>query len=169
MILHLPQTGVNQRSSGLTLIEVMVAMVAFGLTVGGLLYGYTQVNRMAEWSSMSLAAQSYASQGLEQAKSAQWNYSMWPITNGPGTGDELGYSSSVGQTNYERTTTMDIPTTGTQIFITNYITISTVTNIVSGVTLNVPLRQIRADCVWVFPMDGRLCTNTAITLRAPDQ
>jgi hypothetical protein len=64
---------------------------------------------------------------------------------------------------------MDIPTTGTQIFITNYITISTVTNIVSGVTLNVPLRQIRADCVWVFPMDGRLCTNTAITLRAPDQ
>jgi hypothetical protein len=29
--------------------------------------------------------------------------------------------------------------------------------------------MIRSDCIWNFPLTGQLCTNTAITLRAPDQ
>ena len=42
---------------GSTLAEVMVSLVIFGMVVSGLIYGYVQVNRMAEFSSMSLAAQ----------------------------------------------------------------------------------------------------------------
>src|ERR1035441_6902842 len=98
MLLH--QTLKNNHWLGFTMIEVMVSFFIFGLVASGLIYGYVQINRMAEFSSMSLAAQSYASQGLEQAKSAQWNYVRWPNTNyGPGTGDDLGFAPSVGYTN----------------------------------------------------------------------
>ena len=45
-----------------TLIEVMIAFVIFGLVTSGMIYGYVEANRLAEWSSQSLAAMSYASQ-----------------------------------------------------------------------------------------------------------
>jgi prepilin-type N-terminal cleavage/methylation domain-containing protein len=167
MLLHLRRN--NDHARGFTLIEVMVSFFVFGLVVSGLIYGYVQVNRMAEFSSMSLAAQSYASQGLEQAKSAQWNYVRWPNTNyGPGTGDELGFPASPGYTNLPPVTdTLDVPTSGAPIYITNYVTISYALTFLNP--SNPPLRQIRSDCVWTFPLDGTLCTNTAIGLRAPDQ
>lgn len=167
MFLHWTPKKNQQR--GFTLAEVLISFFIFGLLTSGLVYGYVQVNRMAEFSSMSLAAQSYASQGLEQAKSAQWNYVRWPNTNyGPGTGDELGFSPAVGYTNLAPVTdTLDVPTSGLPIYITNYVKISYV--LTSLNPSNPPLRQIRSDCVWTFPLDGKLCTNTAITLRAPDQ
>ncbi len=119
MILHLaPQ---NDQRSGFTLAELLVSFFIFGLVVSGLIFGYVQVNRLAEFSSMSLAAQSYASQGLEQAKSAQWDYVRWPNTNyGPGTGDELGFPPSIGYTNLPPVVdTLDVPTSGSPIYITN--------------------------------------------------
>ena len=65
MLLHWkPQK--NQRQ-GFTLGEVLVAFCVFGMVISGLMYGYVQTNRMAEMSSMSLAAQSFAIQGLEEA------------------------------------------------------------------------------------------------------
>ncbi len=58
MILHLaPQ---NDQRSGFTLAELLVSFFIFGLVVSGLIFVYVQVNRLAEFSSMSLAAQSYA-------------------------------------------------------------------------------------------------------------
>lgn len=165
----LPLTPKNDPQSGFTLVEVLVSFFIFGLVISGLIFGYVQVNRMAEWSSMSLAAQSYASQGMEQAKSAQWDYVRWPNTNyGPGTGDELGFPPSIGYTNLPPVVdTLDVPTSGSPIYITNYVTI---TNVFNSLNLSyVTLRQIRSDCVWTFPLTGQLCTNTAITLRAPDQ
>ena len=169
MFLHLTPKCDTGKKRGFTLVEVMVSFLAFGLMIGGLIYGYVQINRMAEWSSMSLAAQSYASQGLEQAKSAQWDYVRWPNTNyGAGTGDELGFPPSAGYTNLPPVSdTLDVPTSGAPIYITNFVTISYV--LASLNPSNPPLRQIRSDCVWTFPLDGKLCTNTAITLRAPDQ
>ena len=167
MLLH--WTPKNNHRRGFTLAEVMVSFFIFGLVVSGMIYGYVQINYMAEWSSMSLAAQSYASQGLEQARSAQWNYVRWPNTNfGPGTGDEIGFLPSVGYTNLPPSiNTLDVPTTGAPIFVTNYVTI---TNILSYLNpSNPPLRQIRSDCVWTFPLSGKLCTNTAVAYRAPDQ
>ena len=163
MILRLATINEKGCTTGFTLAEVLVSLFAFGLVTSGLIYGYVQINRMAEWSSMSLAAQSYASQGLEQAKSAQWNY-VGDTNFGPGTGDELGYPMAVGYKNYSITNTMDVPTTGAPIYVINYITI---TNVFPN--NNPPVRQIRSDCVWAFPLNGKLGTNTAITLRAPDQ
>jgi prepilin-type N-terminal cleavage/methylation domain-containing protein len=157
MTLHLSQKNGFAVKSGFTLIEVLVSMIAFSLLVSGIIYGYVQANRMAEWSSMSLAAQSYASQGLEQARSAQWDSQMWPVTNGPGTGDEM-----IVPTNYTQTDYLDVPTTGQLISITNYIS-------VSNLTINPPLRKIMSRCVWRFPLTGQLCTNTVIVLRAPDE
>lgn len=162
-------TPQKNRQLGFTLAEVMVSLAMFGMVVAGLIYGYVQINYMAEWSSMSLAAQSYASEGLERVRSAQWNYVRWPNTNfGPGTGDELGFLPSIGYTNLPPVVdTLDVPTSGAPISITNYVTI---TNILTYLNpSNPPLRQIRSDCVWTFPVSGKLCTNTAIAYRAPDQ
>ena len=117
---------------------------------------------------MSLAAQSYASQGVEMVKSAQWDYVRWPNTNyGPGTGDELGFRPGTITNLPPEVDTMDVPTTGAPINVTNYISVSYV--LTNWYPANPPLRQIRADCVWSFPLTGQLCTNTAIIFRAPDQ
>jgi type II secretory pathway pseudopilin PulG len=177
MTLRLAQANRLAGRGGFTLIEILIAFLIFTMAVGGLIYGYVQANRMAELSSMSLAAQSYASQGMEQARSAEWDSQMWPVTNGPGTGDEIAMFDSAGvniaqgsaqvltgHTNYSQVDYLDVPSSGTQIPVTNFITVTNV----SG-NLSVPLRQIRSDVVWTFPLDGILCTNTMITLRAPDQ
>lgn len=171
MTLRLAQVNGRASRAAFTLIEILIAFLIFGMTVSGLIYGYVQANRMAEFSSMSLAAQSYASQGLEQARSAQWNSQGWPPTNGPGTDDEIMLFNNAGQptgqdptshTNYSQTDYLDVPCNGTQIPITDYIT-------VTNISVNPPLRQIRSDCAWTFPLDGKLWTNTVITQRAPDQ
>ena len=54
-----------------TLIEVMIGFFIFGLVTAGMIYGYVEANRIAEWSSQSLAAMSYASQGMEQMRAVQ--------------------------------------------------------------------------------------------------
>lgn len=131
---------------GFTLVEVVVALGLLGIVVEGVIYGYIHSSRRAEWSCHSLAAQSLASQGVEQARAATWD---------PTVADELP------PTNFTQVDTLDIPVAGQPIFATNYIT-------VTAISANPPLRQIRADCVWRF-MDRGLFTNTIITLRAPDQ
>lgn len=152
----------GSRRLGFTLAEVMISFTIFGLVVSGLIYGYVQVNRMAAFSSMSLAAQSYASQGLEESKSRQYIYVRWPNTNADAEDSDW---TSLGVTNYPpQTNTMDVLWGGGAVYITNFVTVTDVqTNI------NMPLRQIRSDAVWTFPLDGVRYTNTAITLRAPNQ
>lgn len=148
--------------NGFTLIEVIVSLAILGVIMGGVILGYVQANRMAEWSSMSLAAQSYAMEGAEQARAADWRPRDWPPTNGPGTMDELP------ATNYTTVDIMDIPMKGTpsasdfSSWVTNNISIT-------DVSANPPLRQIRSDCIWMFTPSGQLQTNTVILMRAPDQ
>ena len=93
------QAGLNsarttgRSSSGFTLVEVMIAFVIFGMVSGGVIYGYVQANRIAEYSAMSLGGQSYAQQGVELARSAKWDTEangqtladLWPATNNNGT------------------------------------------------------------------------------------
>jgi type II secretory pathway pseudopilin PulG len=171
MTLRLAQVNGRAGCAGFSLMEILVAFLIFGMTIGGLIYGYVQANRMAEFSSMSLAAQSLAEQGLEQARSAEWDTQMWPITNGPGTGDEMTLLNNAGQStgqdptshiNYSQSDFLDIPSTGGQIFVTDYIS-------VTNISVNPPLRQIRSDVVWTLPLSGRQYTNTIITQRAPDE
>ena len=149
----------------MTLPEVLIAIVVLTVVMGGVLMGYVQANRMAEFSSQSLAATSYALQGMERMRAAQWNAEMIATTNGPGTSDVLplrvqadgSYSYSTNEIDV-----LDVPSTGYQIPVTNYLT-------VTQIYTNPSLRQILSQVVWTFPLTGQPFTNSVVTLRAPDQ
>ncbi len=123
-----------------------MAIVVLAILVQGVIYGYVASAQRAEWSAHALAAQSLASQGVEQARAAQWD----PL-----------FTDELPPTNYTEIDTLDIPESGAPEYATNFISIA-------AISTNPPLRRIRADCVWSFSRRG-LFTNTVITLRAPDQ
>jgi prepilin-type N-terminal cleavage/methylation domain-containing protein len=134
---------------GFTLAEVVISLGILGLVVTGMLYGYVNSARLAEWNAYSLAAQSMAFQGVEAARAAKWDPQAWPRV------DELGV------TNFVQVDILDVPVHKTPTYATNYVS-------VSWISLNPPLRQLRSDCVWRLAARG-LFTNTVITLRAADQ
>ena len=160
MVVRFKQADKRIAANAFTLVEVLISLVIVVLVLSGLMYGYVQMNRMALWSSMSLAAQSVASQGAEQARCSKWDTQVWPLTNtGPGTGDELGLTNyTQSGSNY----TLDIPVSGGPIYVTNYVSIT-------QISATPPLRQIWSQCVWRFSLTGNYFTNTVVTLRAPDQ
>ena len=155
----------SARAAGFTLIELLVAAAVFGMVSAGIIYGYVQTNRMAEWSALSLAAQSYASQGAEQARAADWRPRDYPASTGYGTMDELPPTNYVlSGANY----IFDVPIKGNPaasdfaFFVTNFVSITTI-------SVDPPVRQIRSDVVWVFYLTGVAYTNSVVLLRAPDQ
>jgi hypothetical protein len=123
------------------------------LSFGGVVGGYVLTSDRAQWSLYSLAAQSLAMQGVEQARGAKWDPKAWPAM------DELGV------TNYTQVDMLDVPVAGRSVQATNYISITVVSQ-------DPPLRQLRADCVWRLT-NGRRSrgpfTNTVVTLRTADQ
>lgn len=139
-----------------TLVEVLVALGLMVLIVAGLFFSYTQADSIAEWSSMSLAAQSYASQGLERARSARWDTQV--ETNG----DQLPATNSSTPALPPQIGILDVPQTAAPIAVTNYI--YETTN-----QANPPLREIKSVVVWTFPRTEKTYTNVVVTLRAPDQ
>jgi prepilin-type N-terminal cleavage/methylation domain-containing protein len=150
----------KKSSSGFTLIEVVISIAILAMVVSGLIYGYVQANWAALWSSMSLSAQSFASEGAEQARAADWRPRDYPAATGPGTMDE--WPSGRTQSNPSK---MDIPgetSTNNQFNVTNIVSVTTI-------SINPPLRQIRSDCYWTFARDNKLFTNTVILIRASDQ
>ncbi len=166
MVVHFKQAGNRNAVSAFSLIEVMVAFIVFGMVITGMIYGYVQANRMAEWSSQSLAAMSYAEQGMEQMRSAQWCAEEYSTTgNGPGTTDVLPMQAQPdGTWGYwtNQVDTLDVPTTGSPIYATNYL-------YVTSISTNPPWRRIVSQVIWSFTLTGKPFTNTIVTLRAPDQ
>jgi prepilin-type N-terminal cleavage/methylation domain-containing protein len=158
-----PEHAVERRArAAFSLMEVLVCLAIFALVTAGIVYGYAQTNRSAEWSSMSLSAQSLALQSLEQARSAYW-YSQSTTTNtGAGSSDELPASANT----YTYTNALQIPGSGQTIIVTNYLT-------VTALSTNPPLRQIISKCVWPFPpstaANVKWFTNAVVTQRAPDR
>ena len=140
---------------GFTLVEVVITIVVLGIVFEGVVLGYVRFSQMAEWSAHSLAAQSLASQGAEQARAAKWDTQAWPQGTGKGQSDELGVTA------YVQTNTLDVAENGQPMIVTNYISITTV-------SVSPPVRQIRSDCVWRF-MGRGFFTNTLVMLRAADQ
>lgn len=142
-----------KQTAGFTLAEVVVAIAIATLSFGGVIYGYVLTADHAHWSAYSLAAQSLAMQGVEQARAAKWDPKAWPAV------DELGL------TNYTQMDLLDVPQSGNPVLATNYIS-------VTRVSQDPPLRQLRADCVWSLASGTRSrgpFTNTVITLRTADQ
>jgi prepilin-type N-terminal cleavage/methylation domain-containing protein len=154
-----PAKTFPQAPAGFTLVEVLCALTIFIIIAAGILNGYVQANRMAEWSALSLSAQNYAEQGAEQARAANWRPRDYPPT------DELP------PTNYIETGSnyiFDIPIKGQPtdpnfpFFVTNYVT-------VTNLSVNPALREIISQTIWNFYLTGKTYTNTCILLRAPDQ
>jgi prepilin-type N-terminal cleavage/methylation domain-containing protein len=140
-----------------TLIEILISIGILALVMAGMIYGFAQANRFAEWSSMSLAAQSYALQGLEQVRAAKWDMSASPVI------DIMPIPSPLTSTNYPpQSDIMDIPVSGAPFYVTNYISLIQLPG-------TVQLREVWSQCVWVFPRTGQAYTNTVITWRAPDK
>ena len=149
-------------SAAFTMIEVLISAAIMAMIAAGVVYGYAQANRFAEWSSMSLAAQSYALQGLEQVRSAKWDFWTYPITDYM----PVVPPNVVGAiTNFPpQSDIMDVPLTGSQLtncYVTNYISLK-------QISLSPQLREVTSKCVWTFPRTGQRFTNTVITYRAPD-
>jgi prepilin-type N-terminal cleavage/methylation domain-containing protein len=142
-----------------TLIEVLISAAIMAMTAAGIVYGYAQANRFAEWSSMSLAAQSYALQGLEQVRSAKWDFWTYPVTD---LIPVLPPNVVGAVTNFSpQPDIMDVPVSGAPYYVTNYISLK-------QISLSPQLREVKSQCVWIFPRTGQIFTNTVITYRAPD-
>jgi type II secretory pathway pseudopilin PulG len=154
-------SGNGRLRDAFSLIEVMIAFLIFGLVTAGILYGYVQANRIAEWSSMSLGAQSYASQGIEQALAAKWDTQA----NGQVLADFLPPVSYTQATNLTQIDTNDVPQSGAPLLLTNYISVAWIDSLTNGPYL----REIKSQVVWRFPLTGKFFTNTIVTFRAPDQ
>lgn len=134
-----------------TLVEVVIASAIAAVSVGTTLYGYVIAMERAEWSAYSLAAQSLATQRLEQCRACKWDPLAFPPE------DELTVANFPTEV-----AILDIPISGTNVvYATNYTKILNV----SGTP---PLRMIRVDCVWNF-LGRRNYTNSIATYRSPDQ
>jgi prepilin-type N-terminal cleavage/methylation domain-containing protein len=162
MVVHFKQAGKRIATHAFTLIEVLIAVVILTLIMGGVLYGYVEANRIAEWSSQSLAAMSYAEQGMERLRAAQWCAEEFSLAMGQGNTDVLGDNFQTNEVD-----TLDVPTTGSLIYVTNTITATAVLN-ADGKSIP-PLKRLVSQVVWTFTLTGQLYTNTIVTLRAPDQ
>ena len=148
----------HAKRAAFTLMEVLISIVILAMVMAGIIYGYAQANRFAEWSSMSLAAQSYALQGLEQVRSAKWDLQANPKIDylpAPSDGSTISYAP---QSDY-----MDVPATGAPFTVTNCISLKRI-NPGSAPQL----RQVTSVCYWKFPRTGQVYSNTVITYRAPD-
>jgi Tfp pilus assembly protein PilV len=133
------------------LIEALISMLVLGIMVTGVVAGFMQCHRTAEWSAYSLAAQSLAMQPIEQARAAKWD----PTKAVPM--DQLVSSNFPN-----RVLVLDVPISGTNIvFATNRVSIRTI-------SADPPLREIAVECTWSFPNRGTF-TNSVLTFRAPDQ
>jgi len=149
----------HRSRAAFTLVELLVSIVILAMVMSGVIYGYAQTNRFAEWSSMSLAAQSYALQGLEQVRSAKWDFwtfpptDLLPVVPVNVVGAIVNFSPQPD--------IMDVPVSGAPFYVTNYISLK-------QISLSPQLREVTSKCVWIFPRTGQSYTNTVITYRAPD-
>jgi type II secretory pathway pseudopilin PulG len=145
-------SGVSFRKrAAFTLAEVCISAAISATVVGAIIYGYVMASTRAEWSALSLGAESLAVQGMEQLRSCKYDpKAATPV-------DQLVATNWPLQTNI-----MDLPISGTNVvWATNYFTITT-----SASMPNV--KCLRVDCVWRWHLRGGLFTNTIVSYRGPD-
>ena len=139
-----------KRRHAFTLMEASIASAISAMMFGGIIFGYVQSNRSAEWSAYSFAAQSLAMSRLEQSRACKWDPDATPAV------DQLVASNFP-----TLITILDVPMNGSNItYATNITTISTISTAP-------PLKMISVDAVWQF-INGKVYTDTIATYRAPD-
>jgi type II secretory pathway pseudopilin PulG len=135
----------------MTLVEVVIALAITGLMVGGIVTGYIYCTTSAVKAELAQAANARAMERLEEARSARWDTSSWPVV------DQLV------ATNFpDEVVSLDMPGTNTVG------TSATIQTTISQISLTPPIRRICVDCIWQF-RGVELITNTIETIRAPDQ
>jgi len=156
----------NTQRSAFTLAEVVMAVFVVALVFGGVLTGYVQATKRAEWSGYSLAAQAAAIQQIEQARSAMWDpvNSKDEITNLNLTG--MSYSTPEKAWKGSSTIILDLPISGTNaVWVTNFISVSPITLSSNPLVI---IKMLRVDTVWLW-RNTTLFTNTLVTYRSPNQ
>lgn len=143
--------GARRCASGLTLTEVVMSVAIGSVVFGGVLLGYVQSARQAEWTAYNLAAQSLAVQRLEAARAAKWDTQSAPPVD------------RLVATNFPPVTdVLDVPLTGSgSVQATSTVSITLV-------SADPPLKMIEVETVWPFRSRG-VFTNTTASYRAPDQ
>lgn len=155
----------RRQNSAFTLAEVLVAAAITGLVFGGILSGYIQAARRAEWSGYSLAAQAYGIQQLEQARAAMWDVSSETVVNQITNLNLLNWTNSGNLWRGYCWTNLDVPIRGTNYTrVTNYVY---VTNVTVSATPPVSVYSVQVNTVWLFR--DKLQTNTVVSYYAPDQ
>jgi type II secretory pathway pseudopilin PulG len=135
----------------MTLVEVVIALAITGLTVGGIVAGYIYCTTATVKAELVQAASGRAMERIEEARSAQWNTSVWPIV------DQLVATNFPNEV-----VSLDMPGSGSGG------TSATIQTTISQISLTPPIRNIRVDCIWQF-RGATLITNTIESIRAPDQ
>jgi len=145
-----------------------MATAVIGMVYGLIIQGYMQAGLRAQWSGYSLAAQSLATQQIEQARAGMWD----PVIGNEVTNLSMSSRSynSTNQTWTGYTTAyLDIPYASTNYTVaTNYISVQLI--YLDSPANMIPVQIIRVDTVWPFSYRaGNLYfTNTSATLLAPD-
>ncbi len=168
-----PGRRLRRWECGLTLVEVLVAIVIVAVVFDAVITCYIQTGIMIEWTGYSLAAQQLGIQCLEQTRSAVWDIALGKneITNL----NLINYSwnaTTLTLTGYT-TNILDVPYSSTNyVMATNFITVQT---IYANNATNVPvqLQVVRVDTVWMFQdwknySSQTLYTNSIGTYMAPD-
>jgi len=149
--------GPKGRTAGFTLAEVVVSTFIIMLLFGAIITAYIETSYRAEWSGISLAAQSAAVQQLESAKAAVWDPQQTPVQ------DEITKLPRL------TSTLLDLPFSGTNtVYATNSITVTLMTNVVNGTSYSNYFVQV--NTVWPFHWRTRTVyyTNTIADYYAPD-
>ena len=149
-IIKATQARRHASKSGFTLAEVVISMAYAALITSGIIYGYSLSVKRAEWAAYATAAEALAKQRMEQTRAAKWDYQSYPPI------DQVLQSSFPVVTNV-----LDVPLSGTNN------TLAIVTTTITTLSTNPPLKMIRVDAAW-RAANGRQCTNTVATYRAPD-
>lgn len=163
---------VTRRAAGFTLAEVVISIAVTGLVFGGVLTGYVQSARRAEWTGYSLAAQALAIQQIEQARSAVWDFSTGNGRNELTNLNLLNpqYNSSTKTRTGYSWATLDLPYSGTNVVrATNYVTVR-MFYFNNNANPPVQLQMMQVDTVWPLTRGTilRYYTNTVATYFAPD-
>lgn len=161
--------------AGNSLIEVVISAVIIALVYGTIINSYIQSGKQAEWSGYSLAAQSLATEQIEQARSAIWDLAGG--TNATGVNDvtnltlsSRSYDPASKTWSGYTTNILDVPYANTNfVMATNYVSIQLI-NIDNSTIPPIQVQMVRVDTVWPFFLRGAnlYFTNTAATLLAPD-
>ena len=135
----------------MTLVEVMVALLITGLTVGGIVSGYIYCSTATVKDALYMAANGRATERMEDTHAARWDTSSFP------TVDQL-------VTNNFPDEVVSLNKSGSS----SDITMATVVTTISQISTTPPLRRVRVDCIWLF-RGTEPVTNTIETCRAPDE